>query len=102
MDWIELTIHTTTAGADIVSEALMAEGATGTMVENTLIPDAKILLSQAYAQLQSMDIVNDAQRYSAIQSAITNLEYVISLPAPTTAEVASAMGQLTQAMAGIY
>lgn len=73
-----------------------------TMVENTLIPDAKILLSQAYAQLQSMDIVNDAQRYSAIQSAITNLEYVISLPAPTTAEVASAMGQLTQAMAGIY
>ena len=26
MDWIELTIHTTTAGADIVSEALMAEG----------------------------------------------------------------------------
>ena len=73
-----------------------------TMVENTLIPDAKILLSQAYAQLQSMDIVNDAQRYSAIQSAITNLEYVISLPAPTTAEVASAMGQLTQAMAGLY
>ena len=34
MDWIELTIHTTTAGADIVSEALMAEGATGTMVED--------------------------------------------------------------------
>ena len=73
-----------------------------TMVENTLIPDAKILLSQAYAQLQSMDVLIDAQRYSAIQSAITNLEYVISLPAPTTAEVASAMGQLTQAMAGIY
>ena len=56
----------------------------------------------AYAQLQSMDIVNDAQRYSAIQSAITNLEYVISLPAPPPAEVASAMGQLTQAMAGLY
>ena len=40
MDWIELTIHTTTAGADIVSEALMAEGATGTMVEDRAdIPD---------------------------------------------------------------
>lgn len=40
MDWIELTIHTTTAGADIVSEALMADGATGTMVEDRAdIPD---------------------------------------------------------------
>ena len=40
MVWIELTIHTTTAGADIVSEALMAEGATGTMVEDRAdIPD---------------------------------------------------------------
>mgnify|MGYP002512830839 CR=1 FL=1 len=28
MDWVELTIHTTTTGADIVSEALMNEGAT--------------------------------------------------------------------------
>ena len=40
MDWIELTIHTTTAGADIVSEALMAEGATGPRVEDRAdIPD---------------------------------------------------------------
>lgn len=40
MEWIELTIHTTTAGADIVSEALMQQGATGTMVEDRAdIPD---------------------------------------------------------------
>lgn len=40
MDWIELKIHTTTTGADLVSEALMAEGATGTMVEDRAdIPD---------------------------------------------------------------
>lgn len=40
MDWLEITIHTTTAGADIVSEKLMAEGATGTMVEDKAdIPD---------------------------------------------------------------
>ena len=40
MDWIELTVHTTTEGADIVSEALMAEGAAGTMVEDRAdIPD---------------------------------------------------------------
>lgn len=40
MDWVELTIHTTTLGADIVSEALMQQGATGTMVEDRAdIPD---------------------------------------------------------------
>ena len=40
MEWIELTIHTTTVGADLVSEALMQEGATGTMVEDRAdIPD---------------------------------------------------------------
>ena len=40
MDWLEITIHTTTAGADIVSEKLMNEGATGTMVEDRAdIPD---------------------------------------------------------------
>lgn len=40
MEWVELTIHTTTEGADIVSEALMLEGATGTMVEDRAdIPD---------------------------------------------------------------
>ena len=40
MDWVELTIHTTTMGADIVSEAMMNEGASGTMVEDRAdIPD---------------------------------------------------------------
>lgn len=40
MDWVELTVHTTTAGADVVSELLMAEGSTGTMVEDRAdIPD---------------------------------------------------------------
>lgn len=40
MDWVELTVHTTTMGADIVSETLIQEGATGTMVEDRAdIPD---------------------------------------------------------------
>lgn len=40
MDWIELTVHTTTAGSDLVSEALIAQGATGTMVEDRAdVPD---------------------------------------------------------------
>ena len=40
MDWLELIIHTTTHGADAVSEALISAGATGTMVEDRAdIPD---------------------------------------------------------------
>ena len=40
MDWLEITVHTTTAGADIVSEKLINEGATGTMVEDRAdVPD---------------------------------------------------------------
>jgi len=32
MDWLEITIHTTTGAADLISEKLINEGATGTMV----------------------------------------------------------------------
>ena len=71
-----------------------------TVVANTLIPDAQTLLSQAQAMLQTMDVYS--VQYSNLQSAITNLQYVISLPSPSTSEVAGAMGQVTQAMAGIY
>ena len=40
MDWIEIIVHTTTEGSDAVTEQLMAEGATGTMVEDRAdIPD---------------------------------------------------------------
>ncbi len=34
MDWLELTIHTTTMGADLVSDVLMNAGAEGTQVED--------------------------------------------------------------------
>ena len=40
MDWIEVTVHTTTEGSDLVSEELMREGANGTMVEDRAdVPD---------------------------------------------------------------
>mgnify|MGYP003308014222 CR=1 FL=1 len=40
MEWIELIVHTTTEGADTVSDLLVQEGATGTMVEDRAdIPD---------------------------------------------------------------
>ena len=34
MDWIEAVVHTTTEGADIVSELMMGAGATGTSIED--------------------------------------------------------------------
>ena len=40
MKWLELIVHTTTAGSDWVSECLMESGATGTMIEDKAdIPD---------------------------------------------------------------
>ena len=75
-------------------------GGTNTVVTNTLIPDAQVLLNQAQAMLGTMDVYSEA--YSNLQSAVTNLQYVIGLPSPSTSEVAGAMGQVTQAMAGIY
>jgi len=40
MKWIELIVHTTTAGSDYVSDCLMEHGATGTMIEDRSdIPD---------------------------------------------------------------
>ena len=34
MEYIELIVHTTTAGSDWVSDCLMEAGATGTMIED--------------------------------------------------------------------
>lgn len=70
------------------------------IVENTLIPDAQMLLGQAQMMLETMDVYSP--QYSNLQSAITNLQYVISQASPSTAEVAGAMSLLTQAMAGVY
>ena len=40
MDWIEITVSTNSEGADIVSEALMRQGAVGTqIVDRADVPD---------------------------------------------------------------
>lgn len=83
------TVHTSYSGTDSTAA-------------NALIPDAQILLSQAQSQLYSLDAASNPTYYAALQSAISNLQSVISQSSPTTTEVASAMGQLTQVMAGIY
>ena len=67
-------------------------------VTNTLIPDALMLLAQAQNHLLTMDVYS--QSYSNLQSAITNLQYVISQGSPSQSEVATAMAMVTQAMAG--
>ncbi len=69
-----------------------------TTVENTLIPDALRLLAQAQNQLVTMDVYST--QFSTLQSAITNLQYVIGQPNPSQSEVAVAMAQVTQAMSG--
>ena len=70
------------------------------MVENTLIPDARQLLQNAYDLMGSLDASSSA--YMNIQSAATQLENVIYASNPSTADIASAMAMLTQAMASAY
>ncbi|MGN1370112.1 MAG: transglycosylase domain-containing protein [Aristaeellaceae bacterium] len=69
-----------------------------TTVENTLVPDALRLLAQAQNQLITMDVYST--QFSALQSAITNLQYVIGQSNPSQTDVALAMAQVTQAMSG--
>lgn len=74
-------------------------GGSSYVVENTLIPDARVLLEQAYAQLSATD--PSSASYGTISAAIGNLEAVINSGSPSQSDVAAAMGQLTRAMAGL-
>ena len=70
------------------------------VVENTLIPDARQLLQSAYDLMAGLD--GSSPAYFTIQSAASNLESVIYSDNPSTADVASAMAMLTQAMASAF
>ena len=65
-----------------------------------LIADARVLLSSAEALMQSLDPAGEAWR--EVNAAASVLAGVIAKEAPTQSEVAAAMANLTQAMAGIY
>ena len=69
------------------------------VVENTLIPDARQLLDNAYGLMNGLDPSSSA--YLTVYNAAMSLESVIQ-GNPSTADVASAMAVLTQAMAGAY
>ena len=70
------------------------------VVQNTLIPDARTLIQSAHALMNSLDSAGDV--YQNIAWAVNNLQSVIDSNAPSSADVAAAMGQLTQAMAAAY
>ena len=44
MDWMEAVVHTTTMGADIVSEVLMNAGAVGTSIVSSIVAAAQAQL----------------------------------------------------------
>ncbi len=69
------------------------------LVENTLIPDARTLIQSAQGLLNGMD--SNSQPYLDIVAAITYLQSIIDSEAPSSADVAAAMAQLTQAMANV-
>ncbi|MEG1676346.1 MAG: transglycosylase domain-containing protein [Clostridia bacterium] len=63
-----------------------------------LYPDAQQLLQSAYDQLATLDPASSL--YANIQSAADNLQNVLNNSSAGTADIASAMSVLTQAMAG--
>ncbi len=70
------------------------------VVSNTLIPDAQTLIQSAQSLLGSIDANSAA--YQNISWAIGNLQTIIDSASPSSADVAGAMAQLTQAMASAY
>jgi hypothetical protein len=73
---------------------------TDPIVQNTLIPDARTLLQSAQLLLNGLD--NTSEAYQNIAWAMSNLQGVIDSASPSSADVAGAMAQLTQAMASAY
>lgn len=73
-------------------------GSTGDpFMDNTLIPDAQRLVQSAYSLLSTLD--SSTVAYQDVLNAANYLESVISSGTASSADVAAAMGQLTQAMA---
>ena len=81
------TLHTNQASTD------------NYVVENTLIPDARMLISQADSMLAGIDPANPT--YQKIYNARVNLQNVINSGSASQNEIMQAMGQLTRAMAGL-
>ena len=68
-------------------------------VDSALASDAQVLINQAQGMLGGMD--PGSSQYAVLQNAISNLQYLLQ-NGGSQSDVAAAMGQLTQAMAGLY
>ncbi len=72
-------------------------GGDDSFVDGTLVPDAQRLIQSAESLMSNFD--SGSATYQTIAGAVNNLRNIINDPATSMASVASAMGQLTQAMA---
>ncbi|MCQ2458391.1 MAG: PBP1A family penicillin-binding protein [Clostridia bacterium] len=93
-----LGIGTTYSGGQCALHTGDTGGISATTMQ--LINDARTLIDTALDQMSGMDPSDS--RYIAIQNAVNHLDAIISSGNPGQSDVASAMGQLTQAMAGLY
>lgn len=64
------------------------------------LQDARVLLEAARMNLSALEA--GSAHYNALANAINNLQEIVNREAPSVGELMTAMGALTQAMAGIY
>ena len=66
--------------------------------DGDLVSDAQQLLQTAYDFMSQLDV--SSTHYQNIQTAASNLEGLLAMGSASTADIANAMAQITQAMAG--
>jgi len=82
------------------TESSVSTDGSDPFVQNTLIPDARTLIQSAQGVLNGMD--TNSAAYQNIVSAISYLQSLVDNGNPSSADIAAAMSQLTQAMAATY
>ena len=69
------------------------------VVENTLLPDARRLLEQAQGILYGLSMEHPG--YGPLNEAIADLQMLVNMGSPSSSDLVSAMGSLTQALAAV-
>ena len=69
MDWLEAVVHTTTMGADIVSDVLMNAGAYGAELAQLVTQAEGVSLSDGRRVVYPADRLDFAYRHSALMDA---------------------------------
>lgn len=96
MDWMEVVVHTTTAGADIVSEVLMNAGATGTAIEDRADVPQGGLREEGFWELVDDDLIEqmseDVLVKAYFEEGVGTLEIIAALKARLAAMRATDIG----------